>query len=304
MAVFASFTAVFHVSFIASFMICTGMSNSASNWRPVVLMHGMNGDAKNLLHLKTTIEERYPGIYVHDLNISNGLKSVFHNMPYLMNKIVETIRADPKLKDGFNFYGESQGALQARTYVSMYNDPPVYNLVSICGPQAGVGECPTIVQKWKNLCADAGTMLQIYDWPVCDFCSYWKDNRDETDYQKRSKWLAEVNNEQGSFGAINETYAKRMRSLNKYMATRALKDEIVLPSESAHHRFWKWGDETRAEGNILPLEETEGYINDWLGLKTLNERGDLILNEIDTAHIKYNMTWWKKHVLPMFNNKL
>ena len=93
MAVFASFTAVFHVSFIASFMICTGMSNSASNWRPVVLMHGMNGDAKNLLHLKTTIEERYPGIYVHDLNISNGLKSVFHNMPYLMNKIVETIRA-------------------------------------------------------------------------------------------------------------------------------------------------------------------------------------------------------------------
>ena len=95
-----------------------------------------------------------------------------------------------------------------------------------------------------------------------------------------------------------------MRSLNKYMATRALKDKIVLPSESAHHRFWKWGDKDRSEGNIAPLEETEGYKNDWLGLKTLNERGDLILNEIDTEHIQYNMTWWRQYVLPMFNNKL
>ena len=36
-------------------------------------------------------------------------------MPYLMDKVVGIIRADPKLKNGFNFYGESQGALQART---------------------------------------------------------------------------------------------------------------------------------------------------------------------------------------------
>ena len=40
----------------------------------------------------------------HNLNISNGMKSVLHNMPYLMDKVVDTIRADPKLKNGFNFY--------------------------------------------------------------------------------------------------------------------------------------------------------------------------------------------------------
>ena len=261
----------YHILFIILIELtrcCHGSIAQISNkWRPVVIMHGMNGHASNLEHLKATIEAKYPGIYVHNLNISNGMKSVLHNMPYLMDKVVDTIRADPKLKNGFNFYGESQGALQARTYVSKYNDPPVYNLVSICGPQAGVGECPEIVAKWKNTCADAGTLLQIYDWPICDFCSYWKDNRAESDYQKRSKWLAKINNEQGTYGHINQTYIKNMRSLNKYMATRALKDKIVLPSESAHHRFWKWGDKDRSEGNIAPLEDTEGYKNDWLAYR-------------------------------------
>ena len=221
-----------------------------------------------------------------------------------MDKVVNTIRADPNLKNCFNFYGESQGALQARTFVSKYNDPPVYNLVSICGPQSGVGECPNIVGTWKNVCANAGTFLHLYDLPFCDFCSYWKDNRDQASYQKSSKWLAKINNAQGSIGSINETYANNMKSLNKYMATRALKDMVVLPSESAHHRFWEWGDKTRSETNIKPLIETEGYKKDWLGLKTLNERGALILNEIDSGHIHYNMSWWNETVLPMFNNKL
>ena len=48
------------------------------------------------------------------------------------------------LKDGFTFYGESQGGLIARVYVSEYNDPPVHNLIAISGPQAGVGACPTV----------------------------------------------------------------------------------------------------------------------------------------------------------------
>ena len=48
------------------------------------------------------------------------------------------------LKNGFNFYGESQGALLARAFVTTVNVPPVYNLVALNGPQAGVGECPTI----------------------------------------------------------------------------------------------------------------------------------------------------------------
>ena len=56
----------------------------------------------------------------------------------------QAIISDPSLANGFNFYGESQGALLARAYVTLFNDPPVFNLVALNGPQSGVGECPNI----------------------------------------------------------------------------------------------------------------------------------------------------------------
>jgi|EP00505_MAST-04D_sp_SCG-Rhode-Island_P002070 palmitoyl-protein thioesterase len=276
---------------------------SLPSWRPVVLMHGMNGDSSELNKNVDALKKAYPGIYVHNLNILQKSKSLFASMESQMKLIVETIRADPKLKDGFNFYGESQGALEARIYVTKTNNPPVHNLVALCGPQAGVGECPTV--EWpgvRQICADVGSTLDIYAWPFCSFCGFWKDNRNEDEYEKHSKWLAEANNEQGQHGEINETYIKNMESLNKYMVTRAMQDEIVQPSWSAFHQYWKWGDASRSD--IVDLTETEGYKNNWLGLKTLNERGDFIRNEFNGSHTRYNMTWWLEHILPMFNNTL
>ena len=113
-------------------------------WRPVVIMHGLNGNAQEFHDIVNTLEDAYPGIYVHVLNILNGNKSLFTNMKTQMQIIRETILSDPKLKDGFNFYGESQGALEARVYVSKFSDLPVYNLIALNGPQAGVGECAKI----------------------------------------------------------------------------------------------------------------------------------------------------------------
>lgn len=91
-----------------------------------------------------------------------------------------------------------------------------------------------------------------------------------------------------------------MVSLNKYMATVALQDVVVQPPQSAWHTYWHWGDITRR--STMRLEDTDGYKNDTLGLRTLNERGDLILNSFDGPHCGYNSDWWDKNVLPMFDN--
>ena len=84
------------------------------------------------------------------------------------------------------------------------------------------------------------------------------------------------------------------------MATVAEKDQVVQPSHSAWHSYWEWGDDTRTK--VMNLTDTDDYKNDVLGLKTLNERGDLILNSFDGAHVTYPMAWWSANVLPMFNN--
>ena len=93
-----------------------------------------------------------------------------------------------------------------------------------------------------------------------------------------------------------------MISLNKYMATYASKDTVVQPAQSAWHSYWHWNDTWRS--SIMLLNETEGYKDDRLGLKTLNERGDLILNWFDGDHLKYNMSWWNENILPMFDDEV
>jgi len=37
--------------------------------------------------------------------------------------------------------------------------------------------------------------------------------------------------------------------------------------------------------------------------RTLDARGDLILNSFDGGHTEYTMDWWNEHVLPMFDTK-
>lgn len=285
---------------LSTAIICILLSITwaSDTYRPVVIMHGMNSDERGYKRNVDAIKAKYPGIYVANLAVYDDLSSMLTHMDKQIAAVIAAIKKDPKLSKGFNFYGESQGALLARAYVTLSNDPPVYNLVAMNGPQNGVGECPTIeVPVIKQLCGDLGTALEIYHWPACSFCSYWR-GKNKTTYLDNSQWLADVDNER----TVNQTRRQNMISLNKYMATVALRDTIVQPAQSAWHTYWYWGDESRSK--VMNLTETDGYKNDVLGLKTLDERGDLILNSFDGTHCGYQMSWWNATVLPMFDNRL
>jgi palmitoyl-protein thioesterase len=52
-----------------------------------------------------------------------------------VDAFAKVVQADAKLAGGFNVVGLSQGGLIVRAYVQQVNNPPVYNLVSICGVQ-------------------------------------------------------------------------------------------------------------------------------------------------------------------------
>ena len=58
------------------------------------------------------------------------------------------------------------------------------------------------------------------------------------------------------------------------------------------------------KGTIPKFQDTEGYKKNLLGLKTLFDRGDMLFNEFNGSHTKYNMSWWRENVLHMFNNTL
>ena len=239
-------------------------------------------------------------MYVLNLDVYSGRSSITHKMQPQLDAVREAIQADPKLQQGFNFYGASQGALLARAYVTLYNDPPVYNLIGLNGPQNGVGKCPYIEKRIGGLCAKLGTTLDVYAWPACSFCDYWRDPKSESDYLSHSRWLAEVNQEKDE--TRDAEAATRMASLNTYMMTVALQDEVVQPKESAWHSYWPWNDKKR--DTLVPTNETESYMKDWLGLKTLDERGALIFNSFDGPHCGYSKEWFRDNVLPLLDNTL
>merc|ERR1712232_1045455 len=141
------------------------------------------------------LRQKYPGIYVRSLAIYEGISSLLSGMEGQLEAIIKAVQNDTNLAEGFNFYGESQGALLARAFVTTTNKPPVFNLVALNGPQAGTGECPKIeVPVIKQLCGTLGTDLDIYHWPACSFCQYWK-GKDESVYLANSEWLADINND-------------------------------------------------------------------------------------------------------------
>jgi len=263
-------------------------------------MHGMGGRPlpleKNILALRKS----YPGIYVVNLNIYPGPPSQLTHMKLMMQRISQAIKADPMLQDGFNFYGESQGGLQARAYVALYNDPPVHNLMALSGPQEGVGLFPRLdMPIIKQICADGAPIIDIYHWPRCSFCDYWH-GLNEAKYLKNSQWLADVNNAREQ---KDPKIAERIKSLNFYMASAGSDDEVVQPRESAWHTFWPWGGPQK-ESAVMDWRQTDSYKGDWIGLRTLDEQGRLEFNMYEGAHTEYKMSWWTTHLLPMFNNTL
>merc|ERR1719313_318406 len=74
--------------------------------------------------------------------ISDTLNGFLLNMDKSVDVFAKKVRADPKLANGFNAFGLSQGNNLIRGYMAKYNDPPVKSYMSICGINAGVAAFP------------------------------------------------------------------------------------------------------------------------------------------------------------------
>ena len=51
---------------------------------------------------------------------------------------------------------------------------------------------------------------------------------------------------------------------------------------------------------IIPLEESDFYINDNIGLRKLMEEDKVIFYEIDQEHVLYNMKEYKDEIMSFF----
>lgn len=271
---------------------------------PLVLWHGMGDSCCNpqsMGTIKKMVEEKIPGIYVLPLKIGKTVKedmenSFFMNVNTQISLVCQILAEDPKLQHGYNAIGFSQGGQFLRAVAQRCPSPPMATLISVGGQHQGVyglPRCPGVsshICDWIRKTLNAGAYSQIVQEHMVQ-AEYWHDPIKEDVYRNHSVFLADINQER----EVKESYRKNLMALKKFVLVKFLNDSIVDPMESEWFGFYRSG---QAKEKIT-LQETPLYTEDRLGLKKMDQAGQLVFLALEGDHLQLSQEWFYKHIIPL-----
>jgi palmitoyl-protein thioesterase len=197
----------------------------------------------------------------------------------------------------FNVVGLSQGGLLARYIVESCEMPGrVRNMVTIGGPHMGVDKIPNCLEGTIcNLVNDVARNL-VYDKTIQEGlvpAGYFRNPNDIEAYKKGSVFLPSLNNEIEQESDAAKARKERFSALNGAMLVMFSNDTMISPKETAHF-------ETHNEGykRVVPVNETDFYKNDYIGLKSLDDAGKIKRVEWPGEHLQFSNDQITNEVVP------
>ncbi|XP_063041343.1 palmitoyl-protein thioesterase 1 [Engraulis encrasicolus] len=273
---------------------------------PLVIWHGMGDSCCNPLsmgYVKKMVEEEVPGIYALSLMIGKTViqdtqNGFFMDVNDQVAFVCDQLANDPKLKDGYNAMGFSQGGQFLRAVAQRCPTPPMKNLISVGGQHQGVYGLPRCPGESHHICDWIRKMLN--SGAYSDFvqkhlvqAQYWHDPLNDDLYKQHSLFLADINQERG----VNETYKKNLMALEKFVMVKFLKDSVVDPVVTEWFGFLKQGQAEETE----TLQESALYKQDLLGLGEMDKAGKLVFLECDGDHLQFTREWFTAKLLPFIS---
>jgi len=237
---------------------------------PIVVLHGLESSSKQLAPFCQWLETTFD-TPVYNMEIGNGEKtSLYTPLNQQLSELCDSIYDIPELSQGFDFIGISQGGLLARGYVERCNAYPVRNLITMVAPHGGV--------YWPNI-LNSGLMYNDFFQNHLSVASYWR-NPMMLDTYLSCSYLAVLNNE---FWCDLESplHRRNIRNLSNFVMIWSPEDTVLDPPESGKFSFF---DE---DFNVIPLEETDLFKTDALGLRFLNYIGGLHMFETNCSHVDH-----------------
>lgn len=184
-----------------------------------------------------------------------------------------------------------------RAYVERHNAPPVHNLITFGAQHMGIADIP-LCRPFDVVCALArrAALRGAYT----DFAQrqlvqaqYFRDPARLGDYLAASRFLAAANNERAA--ERNATYKAHFAGLGKLVLVLFLKDETVVPKESSWFGAYAVPEDgaDALEKTVVPMRLQPLYREDWIGLRTLDERGAVVLETCDGEHMVLTDECWQ-----------
>ncbi|TFK54516.1 alpha/beta-hydrolase [Heliocybe sulcata] len=296
--------------------------------RPLVLWHGL-GDSHSspgMMRFADEVKAIHEGIFVHSIYITEDLDEDrkagwFGNISAQLELVVDQLNNIEELKDGFDAMGFSQGGQFLRAYVERYNSPPIHNLITFGSQHMGVADMPMCEPGpgyvWCRLARRMARGGVYGAWAQANLiqAQYYRDPDQLPVYLSRNHFMPDINNElpedyglsSSSMAPItgrNKTYAKNLQSLNKFIMVLFTEDKTVVPKESSWFGSYAPSDSLRtgdggegqvvlAEKTIIPMRMQPVYTTDAIGLRTLDERGDVLLETCEGEHMVMNRVCWE-----------
>lgn len=251
---------------------------------PTVLMHGVLANKDDLDELQYMLEENL-NIKVYNLELGNGAPySLYTPMNEQLSTLCDLIYSIEELKNGFNFIGMSQGGLLARGYVEYCNKFPVHNLITLVSPNAGVYYKNNIFNDFYE--PDKQDDMSIPD--------YWRDPYRYDLYKKNSTYLSQLNKEEHSD-------ANDLNTVDNFVMVWSSRDEVIEPPESGKFSMYFVKDNKL---ELIDLEDTELFKNDFLKLKTMKEENRLHVYDTNCLHTEHKESICFDRLLPVFTKFL
>ncbi|XP_012872221.1 PREDICTED: palmitoyl-protein thioesterase 1 [Dipodomys ordii] len=188
--------------------------------------------------IKKMVEKEIPGIYVLSLEIGKTMvedveNSFFLNVNTQVSTVCQILAKDPKLQQGYNAMGFSQGGQFLRAVAQRCPSPPMVNLISVGGQHQGVYGLPRCPGESSHICdfirktLNAGAYSKVVQERLVQ-AEYWHDPIKEDVYRNHSIFLADINQER----YVNVSYKKNLMALKKFVMVKFLHDSVVDPVES------------------------------------------------------------------------